>query len=658
MTIPAWEADFVANQQAGSGRPHQSELPRLGFQLDLSPGVTPHQAGGLPSLSLDDLEASSALVSPAEQGAMSFKWFDGDKFPGGFGPTEVLTEDYWTLRQRSDTLFRTNLYARGLLRRMITNEINTGLTLEAFPDEETLGLEEEALTEWSENIEVRFSLWGNTPHVCDYRERMTFAKLQETVRLESLIAGDILVIIRQNPRTKLPQVQLVDGQRVADPLTARPQGLPQGHQIVDGVEHDSRGRQVAFWILPRDGRMGGEKRVPAISPRTGRRNAWLVYGTEKRLDDVRGQPLLAIILQSLKEIDRYRDSAMRKAVVNSMLAIFIAKGEDKPGSKPLTAGATRRDQFTTNNTGDRATRQYDITSQIPGAALQDLQEGEQPTVHGSGAEVNYGPFEEAMVQAIAWTNEIPPEILKLAFSNNYSASQAAINEYKMYLNRIRTDFGRNFCQPIYVEWLLSEALLNNIRADGLLQAWRDPMRYDEFAAWVDSDWSGAIKPSTDLMKQVNGMQKAVSEGWTTNDRAARELFGQKYNKVIKKLKRENEKKREAMRPLQEAEAEAQAGQEGGASASEADRVDAEQFKERVDAYGVGVRAGVITPQFEDEKYFREQAGVPAATDPVEEQWDNEPIRRPITLAPEGGEQSGGPGSGGGNSGEDSDEDEG
>jgi hypothetical protein len=76
--------------------------------------------------------AKAALLGYGKPTASS-AWFEesltGDKFAGGFGATKVFTPDYWTLRQRSEQLFHENLYARGLIRRLVTNEINTGLTL-------------------------------------------------------------------------------------------------------------------------------------------------------------------------------------------------------------------------------------------------------------------------------------------------------------------------------------------------------------------------------------------------------------------------------------------------------------------------------------------------------------------------------------------------
>jgi len=477
--------------------------------------------------------------------------FDGAKFYGGFGPTQLQQIDYWTLRARSAQLFNENLYARGLIRRLVTNEVNTGLTPEAAPDEAIIGVAEDSLTDWTEMVENRFGLWAKAPALCDYRHADTFGAIQRAARIEALVSGDVLVVLRQSQRTRLPMVHLVDGARVQTPLGGQAK-LRRGHMIKHGIEFDGLGRVAAHWIRLDDGQA---QRVPAWGEKSGRRLSWMVYGTDKRLDDVRGQPILALVLQSLKEIDRYRDSAQRKAVINSVLAMFIEKTEDKPGTLPVTGGAVRRDKATVAD-GDGTSRQFNIANQIPGLVLEELQTGEKPVgFHSQGTDVNFGTFEESIIQAVAWANEIPPEILRLAFSNNYSASQAAINEFKIYLNRVWAEWGENFCTPIYTDWLLSEVLLGKITAPGLLDAWRDPTRHDEFGAWIAADWYGSIKPSTDTLKQAKGSKLLVDEGWSTNAREARITTGTKFSKNIKRLKRENELKVEAARPLAEFHAE-------------------------------------------------------------------------------------------------------
>jgi lambda family phage portal protein len=472
---------------------------------------------------------------------------DGGKFLGGFGVTQLQHIDYWTLRQRSAQLFNDNLYARGLIRRLVTNEINTGLTPEVAPDEAIIGVAEDSLSDWSELVENRFAIWAKQPALCDWKGVNTFGGIERLARMEALVSGDVLAVIRQSRRTGLPMIQLIGGDKVQTPLGGR-LNLRNGHSIRHGVELDRQGRVVAHHVRQKD---GGSRRLPAFGEKSGRRISWLIYGTEKRLDEVRGQPLLSLVLQSLKEIDRYRDSTQRKAVINSVMAMFIKKGEDKMGTLPVTGGAVRKDQATvTDNTG--ATRNFNMTKHIPGVVMEELQTGEEPVLlGGQGTDTNFGVFEEAIMHTVAWANEIPPEILTLAFSNNYSASQAAINEFKIYLNLRWAIEGETFCTPIYIEWLVSETLLQKTVAPGFLAAWRDPRQADVFGAWICAEWYGSIKPSTDMLKQVKASELLVAGGYSTRAREARITTGTKWSKNAKRLKQENAQLVEAMRPLAE-----------------------------------------------------------------------------------------------------------
>lgn len=521
-----------------------------------------------------------AELSPyAYAGQQSFSdWehsiFDGGKFAGGFGATQVQTVDYWTLRLRSSQLFNENLYAAGIIRRLITNEINTGLTPEASPDELVLGLPENSLEAWTEDVETRFGLWSKSPQTCDFKQQRTFGQLQQVARMESLIAGDCLVVVLQDRKTQTPRVQLISGNNVVTPWGGET-NLRAGHYIEHGVEFDAQGRVFGHWVRQKDDTF---KRIPAYGEKSGRRISWLVYGTDRRLDDVRGQPLLALVLQSLKEVDRYRDSAQRKAVINSIMAMFIKKTADKPGTLPMSGAATRRDSVeVSDNTTKGTPRRFNMSAHLPGMIIEELQVGEEPVVKGGeGTDVNFGTFESAIIQAVAWANEIPPEILTLAFSNNYSASQAAINEFKIYLNKVWSNWGENFCTPIYQEWLISKALLGTVSATGLLQAWRDPAQYAEFSSWTSADWYGSIKPSTDMLKTGKASKLLTDEGWSTNAREARMLTGTKWSRNMKRLANENKLKAAVARPLLELEQEF-----GTQAASAADKLSA-QLEETVE----------------------------------------------------------------------------
>jgi lambda family phage portal protein len=492
-------------------------------------------------INIDDLKNSSA------SGYSDTSW-GGDKFYDGFGITkDYAIVDYWKLRKRSKQLFTENLYARGLIRRLLTNEINKGLALEATPDGEILNVETNTLSDWSEMIERRFAVWAKNPELCDHKGLRTFGAIQRQARMMALISGDVLVILRQGASNS-PTVELIDADHIEDPMsgTMHRQAKARGNEIKHGVEVDPNGRHIAFYVKQAD---DTHVRIPARGARTGRRQAWLVYGTERMVDDVRGQSLLALVVQSLKEVDRYRDAEQRAAVINATIAMWIKKTEDKMGTLPVTGGAVRKDTYTTQN-DSQGRKDVQFSSNMPGMIMQELQTGEEPVSYDTRRpNVNFGTFEAAIINAIAWANELPPEVLTLAFQNNYSASRGAVNEFKMYLERIRNGFGEEFIDPIYQEYLVSEVLIGSVDMPGFLDARRDPSRWHIYGAWVSADWSGAIKPNVDLLKEAKAYKLLCDEGWITRERATRELTGMKFSKSVQQLARENEQLAAAMQPL-------------------------------------------------------------------------------------------------------------
>jgi len=493
--------------------------------------------------------------------------FTGDKFPGGFGATKNYFVDYWTLRIRSVQLFNENLYARGLIQRLITNEINTGLTLEATPEGSILNMTDDEVNEWAENTEKIFQIWGDNKNVCSWNKQETLGQLQQSARRTALLSGDAVIILRQAPATKLFQIEIIDGVHVCNPLDSKltKAATARGNKIVHGVEIDKNGRHVAYYIKQDASKFLNQSnvttsakdlknrnqiiRVPVRGSKSGRKIAWMIYGSPKRVDEVRGMPILAAVLQSLKEIDRFRDSEQRAAVINSLLPLFISKTQTKPGSRPVTGGAVKKTDVDLTDS-DGSTRTKTFAHHIPGLIFDELQAGEKPeSFDTKRPNLSFQGFQDVIINTVAWANEIPPEIMQLAFSNNYSASRAAINEFKVYLDRIRTDFSNDFNKPIYHEWLINMVLTRRLEAPGLLEAWRNPSEFIIYGAWISSEWAGAIKPSVDREKEVKAYERMIRHGFITHDRASKELTGTKYSTNIKRLEKENEQKVKAAQPL-------------------------------------------------------------------------------------------------------------
>ncbi len=470
--------------------------------------------------------------------------FDGEKFVGGYADDadnfadSLLQLDFYTLRQRSSELFETNLYARGIIKRLVTNEVNTGLSLEARPVELMLpGMTQEQLHDWSDKVESYWAAYVDDPRVCDYSQQpdMTHGEQTASVRREALVGGDVLCVKRLG-ETGLPNVQLIGGHRVVQPLDIK---VRKGHRVEYGVETDKRGRHVAYYVQPSEDFDAEPQRIKANAP-DGTRLAWMVYGTDKRVGQTRGVPLLGIVLQSLKEVDKYRDSVQRKAVVNSLLAMWIEKSEDKLASLAFSNAAITTEEIS-QNTGTAVERKWREDTALPGIVMQEMQHGEKVHAHNSdGGEQSYPEFEAALINAVFWACEIPPEIGALSFNSNYSASQAALNEFKIYLGVMRKRIARDFNQPVYVAWLYAQVRRGVIQAPGLLEASIDVNLFELLHAWTNAAWIGAVKPVTDILKMVKAFEIMVDRGWTTNARIAQELTGTKFSTNARVLARERE----------------------------------------------------------------------------------------------------------------------
>lgn len=489
-----------------------------------------------------------SLSSSAYTWNMLSGLFDGSKYPGGMNDKlDLLGMDYWTLRRRSYRLFTENRYAAGLVKRLITNVIHRGLTLEATPNGAILGKTDDFINDWSDDVEAKFDIWAENKELVSYNHQDTFGQIQADIYKTSLLSGDCLIILRQHPVLRTPTIQIIDGSSVRSPLDYKGK-----NRIQHGVELDKKGRHLAYWVQDSSGPTGLKPvRVPAKGLKSGRKIAWMVYGSKIRVDDVRGMPMLGIILQALKELDRYSDAEQRAAVLNAVLAMMVKKGEDKVGTRPAGRGAVRRDTVqVADSSSPSSPRTWNIQQQMPGMVIDELQYGEEPVSFNTmRPNVNYQVFEEAMMASFAWVMEMPPNIYRLAFSSNYSASGAEINELKIFLDKVRANFATDVTKPIYREWLISMVLVGLITADGLLEAWRDISQFLISGAWFLSEWSGAIKPSLRRKDDIKAYIEAIREGLATRDMATKEIFGRKYTTIVKRLIKENSSLVTSLDPL-------------------------------------------------------------------------------------------------------------
>lgn len=449
---------------------------------------------------------------------------------GGSDADADIVDNLETLRNRSRDLYMGSPLATGALKTVRTNVVGSGLALNAQVDAKFLGLTEEQAKEWEENTEREWRLWSESVN-CDAERRQTFFQLQSLVLLSALMSGDVFVTMPVIPRKGCAydlRIGLIEADRVCNPLNASTTA-----NILGGIEVGTYGETVAYWVakhhpgaIPRMGQDLQQewKRVLAFGTTTGRRNVLHIMADVERPAQRRGVPMLAPVIEALKQLSRYSEAELMAAVVSGMFTVFVKS--NTPDSPLATA-------FNPSMQVDKDPNAYEMGN----GSIVALDEGEEVQIADpSRPNPNFDPFVIAICRQIGAALEIPYELLVKNFTASYSASRASLLEaWKMFRMRREWLVG-NFCQPIYEEWLTEAVLKGRVQAPGFFD---DPAIR---AAWCGAEWFGDAQGQLDPKKEAEAAKIRVDEGFSTREREAAELTGMKYDQIHAVRKRE-----EAMR---------------------------------------------------------------------------------------------------------------
>lgn len=448
--------------------------------------------------------------------------------------TEDIERNISTLRERSRDLFMGSPIASGALRTMVTNVVGPGLRLNSSIDADFLKLSKEEADAWETHVEREFALWSESK-ACDITRMNDFYELQALAFLSMCMSGDTFVLLPYHERAGMPYnltVQILEADRVCTP------GDFENYtdtKIVNGAEVDGKGEVIAYHIAKIHPKSiasfnNSWTRIEKYGKQTGRPNILHLIMME-RPEQRRGVPMLAPVIETLKQLSRYSDAELMAAVISGMYTLFVTS--ELPDANTMGGGVSPDDEinFDDDNEGD---------IQIGNGTVNFLREGEKIQESNPGRpNTAFDGFVTSMCRQIGVALEIPYEVLMKHFTSSYSASRGALLEaWKMFKSR-RNFFSTNFCQPIYEEFLAEGIAKGRIYAPGFFT---DPMIRK---AYCLAEWNGPTQGQIDPLKEVNAATKRIEEGLSTRTREAMELTGTSFFENHSLRVREEEARREA-----------------------------------------------------------------------------------------------------------------
>ena len=444
---------------------------------------------------------------------------------------EDIEDNLSTLRQRSRDLYMGVPIANGAIKTMRTNIVGRGLYLKPTIDREALGIDADTAKALEKQITREWKLWAESPD-CDMERLDNFYELQQLAFINWLMSGDCLAVLPVKARKNQPydlRVQLIEADRLSSPNEFD----TLDNQIVGGVEVDKSGEVVAYHISDHHPLSYAYtdihwQRVEAYGKDSGRRNVLHLMNRE-RIGQRRGVPFLAPVIEALKQLGRYTDAELVAAVVSGMFTVFIEKGDGSDGD---AIGSMIPEE-------EQVDAEDETTIELAPGAVIDLNEGEKARDMNPGRpNANFAGFVEAICQQIGSSLEIPYELLMKRFNASYSASRGALEEAWKMFRMYRDWLSRDFCQPIYEEWLSEAVGKGRIKAPGFFT---DPVRHKAFC---QAEWNGPARGMLNPVQEVNAAEKRVQNGFSTRANETMEITGSDYYTNIEQLKHEEEKLKE------------------------------------------------------------------------------------------------------------------
>jgi lambda family phage portal protein len=278
------------------------------------------------------------------------------------------------LRNRARDLRRNNPYAERAISGIADNVVGAGIVPRAMAGKDRA----------NKRLSVLWAEWGETTQ-CDTDGLENFYGLQHKITECVVEGGECLVRRRRrfaSDGLSVPlQLQLLEPDFLDDSKTE----ANGGNQIIQGIEFDSLGRRVAYWLFDEHPGSSGTRSIQ--SRRILAEDVIHVF-MPKRVGQARGYTWFAPVMQRLKNFDEMEDAVMEQAKIAACFAAFVAQDGSSGNAKTPP-----------------------LIDRIEPGIIQQLAVGESVTYAAPPTFNGYQPYSWQSLHAIAVGLGVPYELL-------------------------------------------------------------------------------------------------------------------------------------------------------------------------------------------------------------------------------------------------------
>lgn len=357
---------------------------------------------------------------------------------------------------------------------------------------------------YADRLEAEWREWWASP---DYTGVLSGVDMLNQWERTTFSLGEFIIqkVVDSGARTKVRmRLATIDPRRLGSPITG------SRSDIVLGVELDSRGRPVRYWIRTNDPSIEGFQTLDAKPFRA----ADIIHGfRQEESGQVRGYPRVAPVLQPAADLRDYGNQVLDAARLATDYAIVMYA---------LNVDAENEKFDVTNECVELERRM--MTSLPPGYDAKQLKP-EQPST-------GYDTFVREKLREIGRPLRMPLMILRADSSeSNFSSARF---DAQVYQRGIR-------CEQGWLERTTLNPLLADVEREALLATGERPS--DLVVSWT---WEGL--PHVDPVKEANAERIGMANG-TLSARQAIAARGGVYEDVMAELRREHPEREDLGLPL-------------------------------------------------------------------------------------------------------------